>query len=65
MRWIFICSSLFLTSCLYVEGQVIDMPEDVVVGDLTRFAYWERHATVDVTAADIKPPQTSCESKAK
>ncbi len=41
---------LLLSSCIYVEGQVIKEPQDVKVRDsLERFAYWERCATVDVT----------------
>lgn len=64
MRWIFLCSALLLSSCLYTEGQVIDMPEDVVVGDISRFAYWERQATIDVTEpAPKQPAHKNCASQ--
>lgn len=51
MRWIFITlSSILLSACLYVEGQIIDEPKDVVVGNTTtKFASWEQYATVDVS----------------
>lgn len=42
--------SLLLSSCIFVEGQIIKEPEDIKVSDsLERFAYWDRCATVDVT----------------
>jgi hypothetical protein len=42
--------SILLSSCIFVEGQIIKEPQDIEVSkDLERFAYWERCATVDVT----------------
>lgn len=50
MKLPIIVLSLILSSCIYVEGQVIQEPKDIKVRDsLERFAYWERCATVDVT----------------
>lgn len=51
MRWIFILlTSILLSACLYVEGQVIEEPQDVVVGNTTtKYASWEQYATVDVS----------------
>ena len=43
--------TLLIAGCLYVEGDIIEEPKDVVIGDsVTKFAPWERCATVDVTA---------------
>lgn len=50
MKLLIIILSLILSSCIYVEGQIIQEPKDVKIRDSSeRFAYWERCATVDVT----------------
>lgn len=42
--------SLLLSSCIFVEGQIIKEPQDIKVSnDLEKFAYWDRCATVDVS----------------
>lgn len=51
MRWILLgLVSLLLSACLFVEGQIIEEPKDVVVGNTTaKYASWEQYATVDVS----------------
>ena len=55
MKWIPALTFLLLSSCLYVEGQVIEEPKDIKVRDSQdRLAYWERCGTVDVTEKNNK-----------
>lgn len=54
MKWILtIPIVLLLSSCLFVEGQIIEEPEDVVVtSSVEKFAVWDKCGLVDVTKAD-------------
>ena len=51
LSWSFVVFlSLTLTSCLFLEGSLVDEPKDVVVTDpKPSVAFWENFDAIDVT----------------
>lgn len=54
MKWLLpLLLLILLSSCLYIEGAVIEEPKDVVVDNsLSRFAVWEKCGLIDVSNPD-------------